>query len=345
MGFVTNHTSRIGEQHSADYLLSQGVRIVAVFTPEHGFRGDVEAGAAVGDYTDSITGLPVISLYGKKKKPTPDDLAGIEVMLFDIQDVGVRFYTYISTLHYVMEACAGQGIPLIVADRANPHANYVDGPVLQSPFRSFVGMHPVPVVYGMTIGEYARMIHGERWLADSVSCDLTVISCTGWNRSERRPLPTPPSPNLPDSVSVLLYPSTCFFEGTVVNEGRGTLTPFQVFGHPDLQEMPYRYTPRTIPGMSLHPKCRDRECYGMNLQPEYDRVLRSGRIHLEWLLAAYRQYAGKDSFFIDFFDLLAGNDTLRREVLAGKSEAEIRASWEDELTDFQKIRKKYLLYW
>ena len=208
--------------------------MVRIFCPEHGFRGTADAGETVGDYIDAGSGLKVVSLYGKKKKPQPEDLSGIDVMIFDIQDVGVRFYTYLSTLHYVMEACAEQDIPLIVMDRPNPNAFYVDGPVLQKEFKSFVGMHPVPVVYGMTIGEYAGMINGEGWLKDSETCDLTVIPCEGWRREQPVSLPYAPSPNLPDSVSIMLYPSTCFFEGTAINEGRGTLRPFQVFGHPSL---------------------------------------------------------------------------------------------------------------
>ena len=227
VGIVANHTAVVGEMHTVDFLREKGVDLVRIFCPEHGFRGDADAGVAVGDYRDEATGLPVISLYGKKKKPTAEDLEDIEVMVFDIQDVGVRFYTYLSTLHYVMEACAEEGIPLVVMDRPNPNAFYVDGPVLEPEHRSFVGMHPVPVVYGMTIGEYARMINGEGWLAGSETCDLTVIPCQGWQRDMAVELPRKPSPNLPDKVSVMLYPSVCFFEGTVVSEGRGTDTPFR----------------------------------------------------------------------------------------------------------------------
>lgn len=348
VGIVANQTSVVpmpdGYVHSVDFLRSQGVEVTRIFCPEHGFRGDADAGEKVGDYRDAATGLPVISLYGKKKKPLPEDLKEVEVMLFDMQDVGVRFYTYISTLHYVMEACAENGIPLVVADRPNPNAFYVDGPVLEPKHRSFVGMHPVPVVYGMTIGEYARMINGEGWLAGGRRCELTVVPCRGWTREMVPELPRKPSPNLPDKVSVMLYPSVCFFEGTVVSEGRGTHTPFQVFGHPQLKDMPYTFTPESIPGMSKSPKCQGQVCRGMDLRGEYEAVRQSGRLHLEWLLAAYRSYTGQDAFFTPFFEKLAGTDRLRKDIEAGKSEAEIRAGWQPGLEAFKQVRKKYLIY-
>ena len=344
VGIVANQTSVAGEIHSVDFLRKNQVDIVKIFCPEHGFRGDADAGESVGDYTDKQTGLPVVSLYGKKKKPLPEDLKGIQVMVFDMQDVGVRFYTYISTLHYVMEACAENQIPLIVMDRPNPNAFYVDGPVLEMQHQSFVGMHPVPVVYGMTIGEYARMVNGEGWLKNKIKCDLTVVPCEGWTRDMTLELPRKPSPNLPDKVSVMLYPSTCFFEGTVVSEGRGTYTPFQVFGHPDLKNMPYRFIPESIEGMSKSPKCLGKTCYGMNLGDKYDDVKAGRKIQLEWLLTAYRNYTGKESFFIPFFEKLAGTDQLRKDIIAGKSEAQIRASWQDGLKKFNEIRKKYLIY-
>ena len=344
VGIVANHTAVVGKMHTVDFLREKGVDLVRIFCPEHGFRGDADAGAAVGDYRDEATGLPVISLYGKKKKPTAEDLEGIEVMVFDIQDVGVRFYTYLSTLHYVMEACAEEGIPLVVMDRPNPNAFYVDGPVLEPEHRSFVGMHPVPVVYGMTIGEYARMINGEGWLAGGETCNLTVIPCQGWQRDMAVELPRKPSPNLPDKVSVMLYPSVCFFEGTVVSEGRGTDTPFQVFGHPDLAGMPYAFTPRSIPGMSLHPKCEGQVCYGMDLRDKYEAVKAGKRLRLDWLLSAYQHYRGKAPFFTPFFEKLAGTSTLRADILAGKSEEEIRDRWQADLEAFEQVRAKYLIY-
>ena len=258
--------------HTVDFLRQKRVEVVKIFCPEHGFRGTADAGERVGDYTDQQTGLPVVSLYGSKKKPLPSDLEGIEVVVFDMQDVGVRFYTYLSTLHYVMEACAENRLPLIVMDRPNPNAFYIDGPVLKSGYTSFVGMHPVPVVYGMTIGEYAKMINGEHWLREGVVCELTVIPCRNWSRDIIVELPRRPSPNLPDRISVMLYPSVCFFEGTVVNEGRGTRSPFQVFGHPELENMSYVYIPVAIEGMSKNPKCLGKTCYGRDLRDQYEVV-------------------------------------------------------------------------
>lgn len=344
VGMVANQTSVVGGQHSVDFLRAHGVNLVRVFCPEHGFRGDADAGETVGDYTDKTTGLPVVSLYGKKKKPLPGDLEGVEVMVFDIQDVGVRFYTYLSTLHNVMEACAEENIPMVVMDRANPNAFYIDGPVLEAEHRSFVGMHPVPVVYGMTIGEYARMINGEGWLKNGVRCPLTVIPCRNWTREMTFSLPQPPSPNLPDRVSVMLYPSVCLFEGTVVNEGRGTYTPFQVFGHPALKQMSYSYTPESIPGMSKNPKCLGKKCYGMDLRGEYEPVKKGARLRLDWLITAYRNYTGQEPFFISYFEKLAGTDRLRKDIIAGKTEEEIRETWQPDLENFRQIRKKYLIY-
>jgi uncharacterized protein YbbC (DUF1343 family) len=343
-GLVANRASVAGGEHGLDLLLRHGARVSRVFSPEHGFRGEAGAGERVGDDRDARSGLPVISLYGKKVMPSTADLRGIEVMIFDLQDVGARFYTYLSTLHHVMEACAANGIPLLVMDRPNPHASRVEGPVSREGFRSFVGMHPVPVLYGMTIGEYARMINGEGWLEGGARCDLTVIPCENWRRDDPPvSLPLPPSPNLPDSVSVMLYPSLCFFEGTVVSEGRGTLTPFQVFGHPDLVDMPYRFTPRPIAGTSRSPKCAGELCHGMELRDQYATVRDGRRLNLSWLLRAYRSYRGEAPFFLPFFDLLAGTDALRRDIIAGKQEEEIRASWTRELNDFLTIRQRYLI--
>lgn len=344
VGVVMNHTSRVGEQHGVDFLREQGVNVIRVFAPEHGFRGTADAGETIKNDTDVATGLPIVSLYGKNKKPQPADLRDVEVMVFDIQDVGVRFYTYLSTLHYVMEACAEQGIPLVVMDRPNPNAFYVDGPVLEKECESFVGMHPVPVVYGMTIGEYARMINGEGWLKGQVKCDLTVVPCEGWNRDQPIALPYAPSPNLPDSVSVMLYPSTCFFEGTAINEGRGTWRPFQVFGHPSLKGMPYSYVPKPIKGMSMTPKCAGLTCYGMDLKDEYCVILEMKRLNLAWLLLAYQKYEGKEPFFNALFDKLVGNTRVKQQIKEGKTEDEIRAGWQDDVAKFMDVRKKYLIY-
>lgn len=330
--------------HTVDFLREQGICLEKIFCPEHGFRGDADAGEIVGDYRDPKTGLPVISLYGKKKKPTSEDLQGLDVLVFDIQDVGVRFYTYLSTLHYVMEACAENQLPLIVMDRPNPNAFYIDGPVLEGKYRSFVGMHPVPVVYGMTIGEYARMINGEGWLKDGMSCELTVIPCENWTREMTVSLPRSPSPNLPDSVSVMLYPSVCLFEGTVVSEGRGTYTPFQLFGHPALKGMTFSFTPQSIPGMSKEPKCLGQLCYGLDLRDKYEEVKAGRRLRMDWLLTAYRHYAGKTPFFTSFFEKLAGTEQLRRDIEAGKNEEEIRQGWEMELQRFCQMRERYLIY-
>lgn len=344
VGFVANQTSVVNGQHSVDFLRSQGVEVTRIFCPEHGFRGKADAGEEIANGRDKETGLPVVSLYGKKKKPSSEDLKGLDLMIFDIQDVGVRFYTYISTLHYVMEACAENGIPLLVTDRPNPNAFYVDGPILEPQHRSFVGMHPVPVVYGMTIGEYARMINGEGWLKDGVRAQLEVLPCREWSREMTYDLPVAPSPNLPDKVSVMLYPSVCLFEGTEVSEGRGTHTPFQLFGHPDLKGMPYHFVPESIPGMSKNPKCLGKTCYGMDLRNKYDEVKSGKRLRLDWLLQAYRSYTGEVSFFTPFFEKLAGTDSLREAVVAGKTEAEIRESWQTGLKQFEQIRKKYLIY-
>lgn len=350
VGVVANHTSVLeagdaGQyEHTVDFLRGQGMDIIRIFCPEHGFRGNADAGEKVGDMVDKKTGLPIVSLYGKKKKPLAEDLKGVEVMVFDLQDVGVRFFTYLSTLHYVMEACAEQHIPLVVMDRPNPNAFYVDGPVLEEKYRSFVGMHPVPVVYGMTIGEYARMINGEGWLKAGVKCELTVIPCRKWTRDMVVELPCSPSPNLPDKVSVMLYPSVCFFEGTVVSEGRGTRVPFQLFGHPDLKGMTFSFTPRSIPGMSKSPKCLGKKCFGRDLRGKYEEVRQGACLRLDWLAEAYRHYQGQAPFFIPFFDNLAGTDRLRKDIQAGKDITEIRASWQPELEHFKQIRTKYLIY-
>ena len=344
IGIVANHTSLVDTMHSVDFLLGKDIDVVRIFCPEHGFRGTADAGEAIGDYVDAESGFKVVSLYGKKKKPLPGDLSGIDVMIFDIQDVGVRFYTYLSTLHYVMEACAEQRIPLIVMDRPNPNAFYVDGPVLQKTFQSFVGMHPVPVVYGMTIGEYAQMINGEGWLKNEMECNLTVIPCKNWQRNQPIALPKAPSPNLPDSVSVMLYPSMCFFEGTIINEGRGTLWPFQMFGHPNLKRMTYSYTPRPIKGMCMHPKCEGLVCHGMDLRNEYATILEMKHLNLDWLLRAYREYKGETPFFNAFFNKLMGNNWVQQKIKDGATEQEIRTGWQNEVAEFMKVRKKYLIY-
>lgn len=342
VGVVGNQTSIIGETHLVDSLLSLGVDIRKIYTPEHGFRGKADAGAKVNSSKDEKTGLPIVSLYGKNKKPTPEMLQGVDVILFDLQDVGVRFYTYISTMSYVMEAAAENGLPVIVLDRPNPNGFYVDGPVLKTDNKSFVGMHQVPVVYGMTIGEYAMMVNGEGWLKGGINCDLTVIPIKDYNRNAIYELPVKPSPNLPNWESVYLYPTLCFFEGSIVSLGRGTETPFQVYGHPDMRGS-YTFTPKSTSGASK-PLLEGQRCRGENLvEYAHDYAHNANELHLEWIIEAYQQLKGKD-FFIDYFRLLAGDKQLRRDIENGKSADEIRASWEEDLEAFKAVREKYLMY-
>ena len=342
-----NQTSVVGKTHLVDTLLSRKVNIVKLFCPEHGFRGQAEAGATIASGKDPLTGLPVVSLYGKNKKPTAEQLQGVDVVLFDLQDVGCRFYTYISTLHYVMEAAAENGVKVIVLDRPNPNGFYVDGPVLEPQYKSFVGMHPVPIVYGMTIGEYARMINGEKWLANGVQCDLTVIKLEGYMHETRYALPVAPSPNLQTTEAIYLYPSLCLFEGTNVSVGRGTDHPFEMYGAPGMQSGDYRFTPRAIPGVSENPPFKGQECRGYLLHDiAAENLNNPGRLNLSYLLTAYRDCADKASFFLknNFFDKLAGTDQLRKQLVVGASEEEIRASWEPDLEKFRHIREQYLLY-
>ncbi|MFH0760416.1 MAG: DUF1343 domain-containing protein [Bacteroidota bacterium] len=344
VGVVANPSSRCGDLHLVDFLLRSGIKVSRVFAPEHGFRGEAEAGEVIRDGKDTKTGLPVVSLYGNHKKPTPEDLAGLDWMVFDIQDVGVRFYTYISTLHYVMEACAENSVPLLVLDRPNPNGFYVDGPVLDTVFRSFVGMHPVPVVHGMTIGEYARMINGEGWLKSGIACRLIVIPCMGYDHQTEYVLPVKPSPNLPNQVSVYLYPGLCFFEGTIVSIGRGTEFPFQVYGHPDMKSN-FSFIPASIPGVVQRPPYEGEKCFGTDLRLTgiQEIAFRHG-IVLDWLLGAYDELGRKDSFFTSYFNTLAGTDKLRQQISCGIPPVEIRRSWKKGLERFKKIRIKYLLY-
>jgi len=346
IGIVANQTSIIENKkgnyrHLVDSLLASGVSVKKVFAPEHGFRGKADAGERVEDDTDKRTGLPIISLYGTHKKPTAEDLEGLDLMVFDIQDVGVRFYTYISTLHYVMEACAEQHIPVLVLDRPNPNRHYIDGPILEEKHKSFIGMHPVPVVYGMTIGEYARMINGEKWLDNGIACDLEVISLKDYNDAMRYELPVKPSPNLPNATSINLYPSLCFFEGTNVNAGRGTDDQFQVFGSPylDSKVFEYHYTPQPNEG-STYPKNQDQLCFGKDLrQHKY-----LNEIHLDWLLEAYAHTEDKGTFFIPFFTKLAGTQQLQEQIEDVMTSNEIKATWKAGLDKFKRIRSKYTLY-
>lgn len=322
-----------------DYLIENKINIQKIYAPEHGFRGTADAGELIKDGKDTKTGLPIISLYGNNKKPTKEQLAGIDVMLFDLQDVGARFYTYISSLHYLMEACAENNIPLIVLDRPNPKGATVDGPVLELKHKSFVGMHPVPVLHGMTIGEYAQMINGEKWLQNGVQADLTVIPCRNYNKSMSYSLPVKPSPNLPNDLSINLYTSLCFFEGTNVSVGRGTEKQFQIYGSPFLKNMDFTFTPKPNFG-AKDPIHNGKLCYGEDLS---NKEFIDG-LSLEWLLKAYQNTSRKSKFFNNFFVKLAGTQKLRQQIEQGWSEEEIRASWQEDLETFKHTREKYLLY-
>ncbi len=341
---VTNQTGRVGAVHLVDTLVGLGVRVTKVFAPEHGFRGDADAGEQVKDGRDAPTGLPLVSLYGDHKKPRPEQLQDVDVLLFDIQDVGVRFYTYISTLHYVMEAAADARLPVIVLDRPNPNGFYVDGPVLEPKHRSFVGLHPVPLVHGMTVGEFARMIAGEGWLGEGRQVALTVIPCTGYDHRMAYAPPVRPSPNLPNLSAVMLYPALGLFEGTVVSVGRGTDAPFQCIGFPGCTLGSYRFTPRSMPG-AKEPPFKGQECTGLDLSEYgtfYSRL--DPRLHLGWLIGMYQAAADKDGFFNPFFDKLAGGPDLRERIRRGETEEAIRASWNPAVEAFRSVRARYLLY-
>lgn len=358
-----NQTSMVKNSHLVDTLLKSGINVVKIFGPEHGFRGDADAGEKVGDARDARTGLPVISLYGNHKKPTADDLKDVDVLVFDIQDVGVRFYTYISSLQYYLEAAIENHKPLLILDRPNPNGFYVDGPVLDTNFKSFVGMQPIPIVYGMTIGEYALFLMGENLLSAKANAinaynitttptadtpfHVQVIKCQQYDHQTKYLLPVMPSPNLKEMQSIYLYPSTCFFEGTVLSEGRGTDKPFQVFGHPALPKNLYSFTPKPNAG-AKNSKCFFQECYGWNLGGSIDEVLKKvdGRIQLKYFIEAYKLFPGKDSFFLktNFINKLAGNADFMQQIKKGLSEEDIRKSWQPGLTEFKAKRKKYLLY-
>ncbi len=344
---VANHTSMIGPVHLVDSLVHSGIHVEKVFAPEHGFRGQAEAGEKIRSQVDSRTGIPIVSLYGTHKKPSSSDLEGIQVVLYDIQDVGVRFYTYISTMTYVMEACAENGIPFIVLDRPNPNGDYVDGPVREKGYESFVGLHPVPIVYGMTVGEYARMVNGEGWLNDGRKADLEVIPVKGYTHSMHYSLPVKPSPNLPNDLAVCLYPSVCLFEGTAVSVGRGTDYPFQVIGHPWYVIGSYMFRPESRPE-AVHPLYEGQDCLGSGLSGAGELCMEKRQLNLFWLINHYdfwnKFVKDQGSFFNDYFDTLAGNSTLRQQITEGKSEEQIRASWYDALARFKSLRQKYLLY-
>ncbi|MCO6500011.1 MAG: DUF1343 domain-containing protein [Vicingus serpentipes] len=344
VGIVANHTSLIDQTHLVDSLIHLGVNVVRVFSPEHGFRGDADAGEHVQSNTDEKTGLPLTSLYGKNKKPLPEQVKNLDVIVFDIQDVGARFYTYVSTMHYVMEACAENNIDFIVLDRPNPNGHYVDGPVLEKAFQSFVGMHPVPIVHGMTVGEYAQMVNGEGWLKNGVKCNLSVVKSKNYTHQRMYQLPIKPSPNLPNMSSVYLYPSLCLFEGTPISVGRGTDKPFQIIGHPAISSNRYSFTPKSKEG-AKNPKLMNEQCNGYDLSMYGEVYMKDvKKINLFWLINLYQEFPDKEQFFNSSFNRLAGNSTLQEQIRAGKTEEEIKATWEEDLRQFKLLRKKYLLY-
>lgn len=341
VGIVTNQTGILSNKtHLVDFLIEKKINLQKIYAPEHGFRGTADAGELIKDGKDTKTGLPIVSLYGNNKKPKPEQLAGIDILVFDLQDVGARFYTYISSLHYIMEACAENNIPLIVFDRPNPNGSIVDGPILEKEHSSFVGMHQIPVLHGMTIGEYAKMINGEKWLAKGIQCNLTVIPCLNYNRTMPYSLPVKPSPNLPNEQAINLYASLCFFEGTNVSVGRGTEKQFQIYGSPYLNNNGFTFTPKPNFG-AKDPVWNGKECFGEDLTG----IQKVNRLELKWLIKAYKENSQtKNPFFNDFFTKLAGTKKLQQQIESGISETEIRKSWEPGLKDFKEMRKKYLLY-
>ena len=344
VALVVNQTSTVGETHLLDTLIASGVQVKKVFAPEHGFRGDADAGETIRNGKDTRTGVPILSLYGKNKKPVPAQLQDVDLVLFDIQDVGARFYTYISTMHYVMEACAENNKQLLITDRPNP-CDYVDGPVRQKGQKSFVGMHAIPVLHGCTVGELAQMINGEGWLANGEKCSLTVIPVREWKHGQPYSLPAKPSPNLPNDQAIALYPSLCPFEGTAISVGRGTHFPFQVIGSPDIRISSFCFKPEALEGFDKNPMYKDQYCYGNNLR----NIAAPRGFSLKYIIAYYQAYQdqGKgDKFFArpQWFDLLIGNRTVRQQIINGAGEEEIRAGWQEELEAYKKMRGKYLLY-
>lgn len=343
VGLVVNHTSEVQGTHLIDTLLSRNIQVTKLFTPEHGLRGDEDAGKKIESTIDLRTGLPIISLYGDNKKPTPEQIEDIDILVFDIQDVGARFYTYISTLTYCLEASAENNKPFLLLDRPNPNGHYVDGPVLKSGFESFVGMHHVPIVYGMTEGEYAKMLIGEGWINSPASANLTVIKNQNYDHNSMYDLPVKPSPNLPNLQSILLYPSLCLFEGTDVSIGRGTSKQFQVVGAPYFKKGNYSFTPTPGPG-SQNPKNKGVECYGFDFsQTDPNTLWQQKSINLDYLIQFY-QASNQDEYFNNFFDKLAGNSDLRQKIRDGLTAEEIKQSWQADLDEFKEIRKKYLMY-
>jgi len=340
VGLVVNQTSMVNRTHLLDTLVARKINVVRIFGPEHGFRGQADAGEKVSNEMDTKTGIAVVSLYGKNKKPFPDQLADIDVVVFDIQDVGVRFYTYISTLHYVMEACAENNKQLLVLDRPNPNGMYIDGPVLDTAFRSFVGMHPIPIVHGLTMAELAQMINGERWLKHGLVCDLRVKKCKNYLHASNYMLPVKPSPNLPNDLAISLYPSLCLFEGTQVSVARGSYFPFQAVGYPDSTYGGFYFIPQSIPGMAKEPMYLGKKCHGIDLRnskPEY-------KFTLAYLIHFYAKAKDKNVYFNNFFNKLAGNAVLMQQLKSEIGEPDIRKTWQPDLEKYKAMRVKYLLY-
>ena len=353
VGILANPTTVIGQNHLVDFLISKGISVTRIFGPEHGFRGNASAGVNVDDEKYPATGVKVVSLYGVKRKPSPEDMAEVDVMIFDVQDVGVRFYTYINVLRDVMESCAAFDKELIILDRPNPNGYLIDGPILDMNLKSGIGQFPIPIAHGLTIGEFAQMVNGEGWMADKAKAKLKIIKLLNYNHEMEYVLPIKPSPNLNTPQSILLYPSTCLFEGTILNHGRGTQSPFTVFGNPLLKDKySFSYTPISIKGMSETPLFMNEVCYGLDLRNYDTKLLRkSKRLNLKWMIELYNAYPDKSNFFnrtlskeIGDIDKLAGTKEFKEQIIAGKSEAEIRKSWEPGLSDYKKMRKKYLLY-
>ena len=342
---VANQTSMVGNSHLVDTLLSSGIDVKMIFAPEHGFRDLADAGAVITSGADPVTGINVVSFYGAKKKPAPEDLAGVDIVIFDIQDVGTRFYTYLTTMCYVMEACAENGKPFIVMDRPNPNGYYVDGPILDTAgYKSFVGIHPIPVVHGMTFGEYAGMVNGEGWLTGGIKCDLKVITCSNYTHSTMYQLPVIPSPNLPNMNSIYLYPSLCFAEGTVLSCGRGTDFAFQVLGAPEIPDTGFSFTPKPSFGSS-NPKHNGVACYGIDLRnATQDGLVPKPEMNIGWIIDMYNAYPDKEKFFTGYFDTLAGSSTLREQIISGMTTEAIRNTWKEGLDKFKVTRAKYLLY-
>jgi uncharacterized protein YbbC (DUF1343 family) len=353
IAMVVNQTSIIGKKPSVDSLLALGIKVVKVFGPEHGFRGNASNGAKVDDNVDPKTGIPIISLYGKNKKPSKEHLADIDLVVFDIQDVGARFYTYINTLNHVMESCAENNKELLILDRPNPNGYLIDGPILENHLHSGIGMHPIPIAHGLTMGEFAQMINGEGWIPNKMQCKLNIIKVANYTHDMAYELPVFPSPNLNSQQSILLYPSICLFEGTIISQGRGTYIPFTVLGAPALKgKYKFHFKPVSIPGMSEAPLHQNEECYGLDLRNYETRELRkSGKLNLKWMIELYKAYPYKEKFFdksqsrqMNDINKLAGTENFKQQIIEGKSEEEIRKSWEPGLTNYKAMRKKYLLY-